>query len=50
MKKRRGTISVEYMLVLAFVVIPLAALTPMILNMLRQYAVRTMSLIGLPFP
>jgi hypothetical protein len=47
---RRGAVSVEYMLVLGLVVIPLAAMLPLFIRMIQQYAERVSSLMRLPFP
>ena len=46
----RGVISMEYMLILALVVLPIGLLFPIFLKMIRIYGVRMVSLIGLPFP
>jgi hypothetical protein len=40
---------VEYLLVLALVVIPIALLSPMILNMVKGYSNRIAFVIRLPF-
>ncbi len=50
MKRRSGTISIEYMLILALVVIPIAAMYPMFISMIRVYASRMTWLVGLPVP
>lgn len=46
---RRGGSSVEYMLVLALVVIPLALLAPMITQMIVTYTGRIGFVIRMPF-
>jgi uncharacterized protein (UPF0333 family) len=48
--RRRGAISTEYLLVLGLVVIPLAAMLPLFIRMIQQYAERVSSLMRLPFP
>ena len=48
-RRRRGASSVEYLLVLALVVIPIALLSPMILNMVKGYSNRIAFVIRLPF-
>ena len=48
-RRRRGAASVEYVLVLALVVIPLALLTPLILRMITAYSGRFFWSIALPF-
>ncbi|MCL2640662.1 MAG: hypothetical protein FWD53_07450 [Phycisphaerales bacterium] len=45
----RGASSVEYILVLAIVVIPLALLTPLIMKMIITYTERFFWTIALPF-
>src|SRR5687767_3864969 len=45
-----GATSTEYMLILVFVVIPIALMMPMIMGMVRTYGGRMTSLMGLPFP
>ena len=47
---RRGAAATEYMLILALVVLPIALMSPMFMNMVRIYARRVISLVGLPFP
>jgi hypothetical protein len=49
MRKRRGAISTEYVLVLACVVIPLALWVPTLIHMTGQYCHRIVSVIVLPF-
>ena len=46
----RATISMEYMLILALIVLPIVALMPMFLGMIRLYGGRVVSLMGLPVP
>jgi hypothetical protein len=48
-RRRRGALSMEYMLILALVVIPLALLSPMILHMVAVYTWRIGMIILLPF-
>jgi Flp pilus assembly pilin Flp len=45
-----GATATEYLLILALVVLPIALLTPLMLNMLKVYGTRIVSLMGLPFP
>lgn len=45
----RGGSTIEYLMVLACVVIPLALLTPLILGMIEIYAGRIATMIQLPF-
>jgi hypothetical protein len=40
----------EYMLILALIVLPIALLLPMFLGMIRLYGGRVVSLMGLPVP
>lgn len=49
-RRGRGAAAVEYMLIMIFVVLPLALLLPLFLTMIRTYAVRIIALLGLPFP
>ena len=46
---RRGATSVEYLLILAAVVLPLGVLVPMIVRMVSAYAFRIAWSIRLPF-
>ena len=48
-RRRRGAISIEYMMVLTFVVIPLALLTPLMFRMITMYTNRLTWAIALPF-
>jgi Flp pilus assembly pilin Flp len=47
---QRGALSIEYLLILASVVIPLAAMTPLFYWMVRIYSGRITLNISLPFP
>ena len=47
--RNRGASSVEYILILALVVIPIALLSPMILHMITVYSSRIGMIIRLPF-
>ena len=47
--RTRGAISIEYILILALVVIPIALLTPLILQMIANYTCRIGIIIRLPF-
>lgn len=47
--RHRGATATEYILILALVVLPLAALTPMAIRMIKVYSLRN-SLTQLPFP
>jgi hypothetical protein len=47
---RRGATTMEYMAILALIVIPLAAMFPILVRMLKVYGARVVSLVGLPFP
>ena len=46
----RGVIAMEYMLILALVVLPIGLLFPKFISMIQIYGVRMVSLMGLPFP
>jgi hypothetical protein len=46
---RRGASSVEYMLVLALVVIPIALCAPMLMRMINGYSWRVIWVIRSPF-
>jgi Flp pilus assembly pilin Flp len=48
--RKRGATAVEYLLILAAVVIPLALLLPVFMTMARIYGDRVTALIGLPYP
>jgi hypothetical protein len=48
-RRCRGVLSMEYMLILALVVLPLGLLLPMFVKMIVQYATRMVVLIRLPF-
>jgi hypothetical protein len=48
-RRVRGGSSIEYMLILALVVIPIALLGPLILQMINTYAGRIGLIIRLPF-
>jgi hypothetical protein len=48
LRARFGGSSVEYLLVLALVVIPIAMLTPMLLRVIASYASRIFVLIRMP--
>lgn len=45
-----GATAMEYILILALVVLPIALLSPLFLKMLKLYGTRILSLMGLPFP
>lgn len=45
-----GVTSTEYMLIMVFVVLPIAAMVPKFLSMLNIYGSRMTGLMGLPFP
>ena len=47
--RRRGASSVEYIMVLAFVVIPIAMCTPLLMKMITVYASRITWVLRLPF-
>jgi hypothetical protein len=47
-RRQRGGSSVEYILVLALVVIPLALMSPMLQEMIRNYTQRIVTIIRLP--
>ncbi|MBI1337279.1 MAG: hypothetical protein GC164_10000 [Phycisphaera sp.] len=46
----RGALSVEYMLILAVIVMPLALLEPLFMKMVVTYNLRIVRIMGLPFP
>lgn len=46
----RGMLSVEYVLILAVVVLPLVLLEPLWMDMIQTYCFRVVRVIGLPFP
>jgi hypothetical protein len=46
----RGAISIEYLLILTFVVIPIALMMPMFIRMIRTYGDRNFTYLRLPFP
>ena len=48
-RRRRGASSIEYILVLVIVVIPLVLLSPLILRMINAYSGRFFWSIALPF-
>jgi len=48
-RRTRGGSSVEYILILALVVIPIALLSPMLLKMITIYTARIALVIRLPF-
>ena len=45
-----GALSTEYMLIMVFVIFPIAALVPTFLSMIKLYGTRMTSMMGLPFP
>ncbi|HZP16566.1 MAG TPA: hypothetical protein VFB00_01280 [Terriglobales bacterium] len=45
-----GTVSMEYMLILALVVLPLALLVPLWYSMIYHYSARLWNWLVLPFP
>ena len=45
-----GATSTEYMMIMIFVVIPIALMMPMFMKMVKTYGSRMTSLMGLPFP
>ncbi|QOV88396.1 hypothetical protein [Humisphaera borealis] len=45
-----GALSTEYMLIMVFVVLPIAFLMPMFLKMINTYGTRVTSLMRSPFP
>lgn len=47
---RRGAAAVEYVLILALVVLPLALLLPTFVKMVTAYAARMLTIVKLPFP
>ena len=48
---RRGATSTEYIMIMVFIVLPLAVLMKTVfLPMIRIYGTRVVSLMGLPFP
>ena len=48
-RHRLAALSVEYLMILTFVVIPIALLVPLITNMIVQYAGRIIWVIRSPF-
>jgi uncharacterized protein (UPF0333 family) len=48
-RQLRGAISIEYMLVLTLVVLPLALMTPLMFGMITSYTNRMIWAIALPF-
>ena len=40
----------EYMMIMVFVVLPIALMLPMFLAMIKTYGQRMTSMMGLPFP
>jgi hypothetical protein len=48
-RRPRAALSVEYLMILTFVVIPIALLVPMVMNMIVQYAGRIIWVIRSPF-
>ena len=48
-RRRRGGSSVEYLLILALVVIPIALLAPVMIQMIKAYTNRIALVIRLPF-
>ena len=48
-RKRRGATSTEYVLILAAIILPLGALTPMLIGMIVRYTQRIEWVIRLPF-
>lgn len=46
---RRGASSIEYVMVLTFVVIPIAMCTPLLMKMITLYASRVVWVLRLPF-
>ncbi len=47
---RRGAASMEYMLILTLVVLPIGLMWPLMFKMVTQYGNRMLVYIGLPFP
>lgn len=45
-----GALSTEYMLIMVFVVLPIAAMMPLFLRMINTYGTRVTSLMRSPFP
>ena len=45
-----GATSTEYMLIMVFVVLPIALQIPMLIRMVKVYGGRMTSYMGLPFP
>lgn len=45
-----GATSIEYMMILVFVIMPIALMYPMFMKMVRWYGSRMTALMGLPFP
>lgn len=45
-----GALSTEYMLIMVFVVLPIAMLLPLFLRMINTYGTRVTSLMRSPFP
>lgn len=45
-----GAAAIEYMMVLTFIVIPIALMLPLFLDMIQRYAVRMVTFMRLPFP
>ena len=48
-RRRRGASAIEYMMVLALVVIPLALLVPGLQHMIALYTQRILNIVALPF-
>jgi hypothetical protein len=48
-KRPRAVLSVEYLMILTFVVIPIALLVPLAMSMIVQYAGRIIWVIRSPF-
>ena len=45
-----GATATEYLMIMVFVVMPIAAMVPAFLSMIKIYGTRMTSLMGLPFP
>ncbi len=49
-KDTSGATSVEYIMILALIVLPIGLMLPLFIGMVRTYGTRVISLIPLPFP
>ena len=45
-----GALATEYLLILALVVIPIAAMLPLFLRMISRYSFRILDMVRIPFP